>query len=566
MEKKWTYCAVYSIIQMHFVRVVWEETLNAEANIYAFPGSDVNLTCQTQKKGFLVQTQWSRITRKEEMVGLYHPVLGFYCDGGNPCESLVSYKEIPGNISEWTLHLRNMSSSLSGKYECTFTLYPEGIRTKIFNILLRTTVTYDEQRSNHTIEAEINRTLEIPCFQNMSSEISSEFTFAWLVEDNGNQETLLTGDHPISNSTLFKDRVKLGADYALHLSPVQIHDDHRKFSCQVIIRPGKILRSSTTVKVFAKPEIPVIVENNSTDVLGKRVFTCLLKKVFPEASLRWLIDGNSPQGEKEISITNKMEKDQDGFWELKSVLTRLSGDMPAQSNNMTVWCVALSPVPGNKIRNMSSEKITVSFGSVNFLTDLPVSVAESSPGTQPSPAKSTSHIRFPDTSSTVFVTVNTSSPTTTPQTSSSSVTFQNSTDSWISRGKEAENFSWMPSETYSSSSPNATSTHHGDVFASTTEAFSEISTTANISTKNNHIQINGIVKKPRDGMSWPVIVAALLFFCMVVFGLGVRKWCQYQKEILERPPPFKPPPPPIKYTCIQESIGGDLPCHEMEPL
>ena len=35
---------------------------------------------------------------------------------------------------------------------------------------------------------------------------------------------------------------------------------------------------------------------------------------------------------------------------------------------------------------------------------------------------------------------------------------------------------------------------------------------------------------------------------------------------MERPPPFKPPPPPIKYTCIQESIGSDLPCHEMETL
>lgn len=35
---------------------------------------------------------------------------------------------------------------------------------------------------------------------------------------------------------------------------------------------------------------------------------------------------------------------------------------------------------------------------------------------------------------------------------------------------------------------------------------------------------------------------------------------------MERPPPFKPPPPPIKYTCIQEPTGHDLPCHEMETL
>lgn len=40
-----------------------------------------------------------------------------------------------------------------------------------------------------------------------------------------------------------------------------------------------------------------------------------------------------------------------------------------------------------------------------------------------------------------------------------------------------------------------------------------------------------VINKPKDGMSWPVIVAALLFFCLVLFGLGVRKWCQYQQEM-----------------------------------
>ncbi|PNI64161.1 CD96 isoform 5, partial [Pan troglodytes] len=93
---------------------------------------------------------------------------------------------------------------------------------------------------------------EIPCFQNSSSEISSEFTYAWSVEDNGTQETLISQNHLISNSTLLKDRIKLGTDYRLHLSPVQIFDDGRKFSCHIRVGPNKILRSSTTVKVFGK--------------------------------------------------------------------------------------------------------------------------------------------------------------------------------------------------------------------------------------------------------------------------------------------------------------------------
>ncbi|MBZ3870543.1 PI-PLC X domain-containing protein 2 [Sciurus carolinensis] len=162
-------------------------------------------------------------------------------------------------------------------------------------------VAQDEWRSNHTIEIEINQTLEMPCFQNSSSETSSEFTFTWLVEDNGAQEMLIQ-DHHISSSTSFKDRVKLCANYGLCLSPVQIHDDGRQFSCQVRLRSGKILTSSTTVKVFAKPEIPMIVENSTVNVLGERIFTCSLKNVFPKASLTWFIDGRLLQGEEEDDV------------------------------------------------------------------------------------------------------------------------------------------------------------------------------------------------------------------------------------------------------------------------
>ncbi|XP_074188271.1 T-cell surface protein tactile isoform X2 [Rhinolophus sinicus] len=479
MEKKWTYCAVYSIIQIHFVRGVWEEAFSAGEDIYALPGSDVNLTCQTQKKGSLVQMQWSKITQKVDLIALYHPQHGFYCANGVPCTSHVAFTETPGNVSRWTLHLRNMSPSLSGKYECSFTLFPEGIQTKIYNLLIQTNVIPDEWTSNNTIETEVNRTLEIPCFQNISSEISSEFTFSWLV----------------------------------------------------------------------------------------KIFTCSLRNVFPTANLTWFIGGSIPQGEsKELCITNAGRKDKNGFFELKSVLKTVYGNKPAQSNNLTIWCMALFPVPGNKVWNSSSKKITFSLGSVNPPTDPALSVTESTFDTQPSPANSISPTRYPATSSVTLVNTSTSTPNTAAQTSNSNVTTQGFNYSWTSSGKDTKNSSSIPSETSSSSPSSAGATLYGDVFTNTTKAFSEVPTTANGSTKNNYIHITGIVTKTKDGMSWPVIVAALLFFCLSLFGLGVRKWCQYQKEIMERPPPFKPPPPPIKYTCIQESIGNDLPFHEMETL
>ncbi|KAG8509510.1 T-cell surface protein tactile, partial [Galemys pyrenaicus] len=350
---------------------IWGETSNAQ-NIYVSPGSDLNLTCQTEKKGFLVQMQWSKISSKEELIAVYHPRHGYYCANVSSCDSLVAFTEAPGKVSVWTLHLRNVSSSLSGKYECTFTLYPEGIRMHTYNVLIQTPVTQDEQRRNHTIEIEINQSLEIPCFQNITSEISSEFTFTWLVEDNRTQEILIskysgnTQHHLISNSTSFKDRVKLGTNYSLQLSPVQVYDNDLTFSCCIKVSPGKILRSFTKVKVFAKPEVPVIAENNSMDDLGKRTFTCLLNNVFPTANLTWFIDGSSPQGEKGISITTEKRIDKGGFLELRSVLTRVSDNQPAQSSNLAIWCTALAPVPGNKVSNITSEKIMFSLGKLSI--------------------------------------------------------------------------------------------------------------------------------------------------------------------------------------------------------
>lgn len=269
----------------------------------------------------------------------------------------------------------------------------------------------------------------------------------------------------------------------------------------------------------------------------------------------------------EVYITNEKRKDKSGFLNVKSVFTRVYDNEPAQSNNLTIWCVAQTPVPGNKVWTISSEKITFSLGSVNLPTDPALGITESILGTKPSPANNISPTGYLATSSMAPVDVSTLTLNNTPQTSNSSVTTQGFNYSWTSSGKDIKNSaSWMPSETYSSFPSGVGSTLHGDDFISTTKEFSEVHTTANRS-KNNDTHITVIVaNKPKDGPSWPVLVAALLFFCLVSFGLGVRKWCQYQQEIMERPPPFKPPPPPIKYTCIQESIGSDLPCHEMEAL
>lgn len=243
--------------------------------------------------------------------------------------------------------------------------------------------------------------------------------------------------------------------------------------------------------------------------------------------------------------------------------------------------MALSPGPGNKMWNTSSQPITFSLDSGTAPTKRLPNVTGSTLGAQTFPDAEVSPTRYLATSSMTIVDENVLTPDPTPQTSRAASSSDGgsrpfpstSPPKWLSlphtsTGPQEPDsaVSWIPTDAYTSGSSDASLTSH-DVIIRTTKEFPDVLTTANGTTKIKHGHVTGItVNKPRDGMSWPVAVATLLFFCILLFGLGVRKWCQYQKEIMERPPPFKPPPPPIKYMCIQEPTGRGMPCHEMEVL
>uniref|UniRef100_A0A5F8GZ52 CD96 molecule n=1 Tax=Monodelphis domestica TaxID=13616 RepID=A0A5F8GZ52_MONDO len=365
MEKGWTYGMIYSVIQIHLVWGLVKATSDGKNVIYASPGTDVKLMCEVQKTSSLVQTQWSKLTNSTEMIALYHPQHGYHCNARTACTSLVTFTKISPNVSEWILHLRNVSAAANGKYECSFTLFPDGIWTKVLNLLIQTEVAQEERGGNYTAEVLFNHTLEIPCFRNISSVASSGITFAWLMEENGMQETRI-----IQNNTFPDNRIILRKDHALYLSPIEILDNNRKFSCHVTIHSGKILKNVTRITVFAKPEISMDMQNSSTDILEEKNFSCLVRNVFPTANLSWYIDGELLQDQKEgIDMTTEKRNRDEGFYELTSMLRVLKPNQSIVPNNLTVWCMTLFPVPGNEVWNISSRKITFSFGYVNTPTD-----------------------------------------------------------------------------------------------------------------------------------------------------------------------------------------------------
>ncbi|NWQ78816.1 TACT protein, partial [Columbina picui] len=152
----------------------------------------------------------------------------------------------------WTLHLKNVTTSLSGWYECSFATFPDGTKAAKIQLIVRA-----EEEQHYVKEVQLNQTLEIPCLEDTTSENLSNYPLKWLVEENGRKEELVTKEPSCpavyrNGSVLYGQRVCLGLNNTLKIFPTKIMDDGRVFSCHVMYHPERVRRSSTTVRVFGK--------------------------------------------------------------------------------------------------------------------------------------------------------------------------------------------------------------------------------------------------------------------------------------------------------------------------
>ncbi|NWX00517.1 TACT protein, partial [Caloenas nicobarica] len=152
----------------------------------------------------------------------------------------------------WALHLKNVSTSLSGWYECSFATFPDGTKSAKVQLIVKA-----EEEQHYVKEVRLNQTLEIPCLEDTTSENLSNYHLKWLVEENGRKEELVTKEPSCpavyrNGSVPYRQRVCLGLNNALKIFPTKIMDDGRVFSCHVMYHPERVRKSSTTVRVFGK--------------------------------------------------------------------------------------------------------------------------------------------------------------------------------------------------------------------------------------------------------------------------------------------------------------------------
>uniref|UniRef100_A0A663NDX4 Ig-like domain-containing protein n=1 Tax=Athene cunicularia TaxID=194338 RepID=A0A663NDX4_ATHCN len=79
--------------------------------VHALPGADVTLVCSFPKAHttYIIQTQWSKKDNNHlTIIAVHHPDHGTH---------YFAFPEASYNFS-WALHLKNVTVSLSGLYEC----------------------------------------------------------------------------------------------------------------------------------------------------------------------------------------------------------------------------------------------------------------------------------------------------------------------------------------------------------------------------------------------------------------------------------------------------------------
>ncbi|XP_058041727.1 T-cell surface protein tactile [Ahaetulla prasina] len=547
------------------VKITNKETVSALA------GSSVTLKCSiSQEKGtHITQIQWSKSADGlSRIIAVYNPLYGTkyfeaaynnsatFEKGFHDCLtdfSRTSKQDISlaNNLecNNWILQLKNVTLELSGSYECIFTTFPVGTSSSKIRLFVK-----KRDYKNSVLQALLNETLEIPCVNGMPHYINlTNASVTWLLQkENGNEEILIKKPSYYlqgytANLTVYKGRIQMSSKNALLISPVTVIDDGKKFVCSIATLSGRIQESATQVKIFAKPEISIVFH---TDSKGKAHFTCVIKKAYPKPKLMWYMGGKILNEKSEgLLIENKNINRVGSFYEKTSVLS--IWNITHSSINKAFKCMSAYHFSRNDRWKFSSKEILIPHGFQNtslayseFISHI-TTISNSPPERLQTTLSEASELTpIPDSSSEKHLhsTKTLQNDTTTKLFSDSTVPqkilhstkpLQSSTTAMFLRD------STVPQKSLHSMQPRQNDT--------IITLFGETMVPQSDSTIP---QSSAMVPKHKT-FPWPGVVTFLLLFCTCLIICGVRKWCQHQRKIMNKPPSFKPPPPPVKYSSIQ---------------
>ncbi|KAM6448254.1 T-cell surface protein tactile isoform 3-T3 [Liasis olivaceus] len=584
------------------VKIMNEET------VYASAGSNVTLKCSIlqDKETYVTQIQWSKFADGlSRIIAVYNPSYGtkysevaynnsatfekdFHDCWTDFSRASKEVKSIANNLecNQWILQLKNVTLELSGSYECTFTTFPVGTSSSKIHLVVK-----KRDDKNSVLQALLNQTLEIPCLNSTSHHINlANASVTWLLQKENGSEEILIRNQPYylqdykDYLSVYKDRIQMSSKNALLISPVTVIDDGKTFVCSIANLPGRIQEGATQVKVFAKPEISIVLH---IDSIGKANFTCVIKKAYPKPQLIWYM-GEEILNEKSegFLIENKGVKRIGSFYERASFLS--IWNTTHSSINQAFRCMSVYHFTRNERWNISSKEIifphefqTTSLAYSEFINH--ITAISDSPTEKPLHSTKTLQSNttkfFSDSTvpqkplhSTETLQSNTTKffrDSTVPQKSLHSArTLQSGTTAKFVRDSTAPQKPSYSTKTLQSDAITKflgdSTVPQGNLSTRRVTELTTLSSPINSYTVKNGLYTSSTIVPKHITFPWSAIVALLLLSCTLLIICGIIKWCQHQREIMNRPPSFKPPPPPVKYTSIQVYNESYSSCDKLE--
>ncbi|XP_078077787.1 T-cell surface protein tactile-like isoform X2 [Mustelus asterias] len=534
------------LLLINLVRALQGLHIENDRTVTTSPGENITLKCilhGTQNTS-IVQIQWSKETNNNS-----HTILvcnhrfGTY----SYMESVEFESKIPTN-GTGNINFTNVQVSASGTYTCSFVTFPTGsLKVSIVLTVVEEVISQEDVvESPIVIEGMLNSKIQLPCGFKIPAKHNIRLT--WFRKNNGTLEKLIHSNSlgsEINNSSQYRDRIQLGANYSLEINSALAVDDG-DYICQVVTLHGREINITIRVNVFAEPMTPQIHEDEELEYFPlnnlRLNVTCTSQKAYPEPNIIFYMDGFPQDGDNDSVTVSEVFLDSSGLYEVKK---RLSLEIKADQWRF-VWCKAEFSLPGNKSTIIQSRKIPLnnrieSYTSTDLTTRIQLSVATGS------------STMSGDTISTELFTR--AGLSTTIQSSETSSAFGPSTSIGSSSNPAPLVTSERQYTTIRSSISFGLTNGTESSIELTKNPLNDTKsyTTMNYFNQTSAIGNNVTEKDPEDTVPVAVVVTVILILviCTIILSYFIRFW-QIRKK-LNGPPPFKPPPPPIKYTAIQLS-------------
>ncbi|XP_078077786.1 T-cell surface protein tactile-like isoform X1 [Mustelus asterias] len=364
------------LLLINLVRALQGLHIENDRTVTTSPGENITLKCilhGTQNTS-IVQIQWSKETNNNS-----HTILvcnhrfGTY----SYMESVEFESKIPTN-GTGNINFTNVQVSASGTYTCSFVTFPTGsLKVSIVLTVVEEVISQEDVvESPIVIEGMLNSKIQLPCGFKIPAKHNIRLT--WFRKNNGTLEKLIHSNSlgsEINNSSQYRDRIQLGANYSLEINSALAVDDG-DYICQVVTLHGREINITIRVNVFAEPMTPQIHEDEELEYFPlnnlRLNVTCTSQKAYPEPNIIFYMDGFPQDGDNDSVTVSEVFLDSSGLYEVKK---RLSLEIKADQWRF-VWCKAEFSLPGNKSTIIQSRKIPLNnhLSNIEFTPEGPYEV------------------------------------------------------------------------------------------------------------------------------------------------------------------------------------------------